>query len=785
MNDRVLHIVEFDKILERLARYAASEVGAACIRDLLPSGDMAEVHSFLRQTAEAEGLLIRGGQNPVEGFEDIRALLKRMHAALSLSMRELLSIGRCFRASRVARERLTQDEAIGLLKHMAGQLCSHRGVEEEITRCILSEEEIADAASNELASIRRQMRIVNERARDKLNSMVKSSTFQKYLQETIITIRNGRFVLPVKQEYRQYVPGLVHDQSGSGATLFIEPMAVVELGNEHKRLLGLEQEEIERILTGLTALAESYADELYNSIGILGELDCIFAKAAYGRELHAICPEISKMSPIKIIAGRHPLIPKENVVPVDVWLGEEFATLIITGPNTGGKTVTLKTIGLFTLMAQAGLFIPAKEGSHLRMFKAVYADIGDEQSIEQSLSTFSSHMTNIVRILDVADECSLVLLDELGAGTDPVEGAALAMSILETLHSRNCVTAATTHYSEIKAFALTRAGMENASMEFDVDKLSPTYRLFIGIPGKSNAFEIAGRLGLDADIINNARAFLKQEDVQFEDVIQHAQTQRQRAEEERREAQLHKYELERLRQQIEHEKGKLESERSMLRQKAREEARAVVRESREEMEQIILGLRKLKNIDNKQLERAIQSARDTMRKREGLLLEPLAEQPEDVAGTEPTTLRPGDRVRVLSLGQNATVLKEVNARGEVQVQAGVIKLMAKLKDLRLIQEQAERVRAGASYTPGEERASALALDVRGKLVDEALMEVDRYIDDAVLHGRNEVQIIHGKGTGALRSGIQAYLKRHAKVKEYRLGNYGEGDAGVTVITLKE
>ncbi len=783
MEDRVLNVLEFDKIRIRLAGFAASEVGRGNALALHPAMDASDARTLLQQTSEAESVFIRGGQSPIEGFDDVRPTLKRIHAALSLSIRELLATSRCLRASRTARERLTQGEATGHLAHMAGQLVAHRGVEEEIDRCFLSEDEVADAASPALADIRRQMRSVNERARDKLNSMVRSVAFQKYLQEPIITIRNGRFVLPVKQEARQFVPGLIHDQSGSGATLFIEPMAVVELGNELKKLLSMEEEEIERVLAGLTAMVEPYADALYESIGILGELDLIFAKAGLARDMRAVCPVLDADTPVKIKAGRHPLIPPQSVVPVDVWLGDTFNTLIITGPNTGGKTVTLKTIGLLTLMAQAGLFVPAAEGTRLRAFENVFADIGDEQSIEQSLSTFSSHMKNIVDILRDADGRSLVLLDELGAGTDPVEGAALAMSILEELHARGCITAATTHYSEIKAFALTRPGMENASMEFDVDRLCPTYRLFVGIPGKSNAFEIASRLGLSDQMIDSARAFLKREDVQFEDVIQSAQDQKLRAEQEKLQAQELRYELQRLHAQVEEEKKRLESEKSALRAKAREEARAIVRTAREEMEQAIVALRNVKNIDARQVERAIQHARDVARKQEEALSDPLAQA--ERGGSAPASVRPGDRVRVLNIGQNATVLKSADARGEVQVQAGVIKLMARLNDLRIIEDPIKPSASGGKLTLDLSRAPAgLALDVRGRLVDEALMEVDRYIDDAVLNGRQEIQIIHGKGTGALRKGIQEYLRRHPKVKEYRLGNYGEGDAGVTIVTLK-
>lgn len=783
MDKRVLSILEFDKVRTQLASFAASEVGAALCEALTPVSDGVTARTLLAQTLEADGIYRMSGQNPIESFPDMRPTLKRMHASLALSAKELLLIARCLHVSRLAREKLIVQENANLIRHMAGQLSSHRSVEEEIARCILSDDEISDNASPELGSIRRQMRIVNERARDRLNNMVKSITFQKYLQEPIITIRNGRFVLPVKQEARSEVPGLIHDQSGSGATLFIEPMAVVELGNELKRLLGAEQEEIERVLAGLTALTEPCADDLYESIGLLAVLDLIFAKAALGRSMRAHCPALTDDGPVRLLGARHPLIDAAVVVPIDVWLGEKFSTLIITGPNTGGKTVTLKTIGLFALMAQAGLFIPALEVSSLRVFHNIYADIGDEQSIEQSLSTFSSHMSNIVSVLKCADARSLVLLDELGAGTDPIEGAALAMSILETLHARGCLTVATTHYSEIKAFALTREGMENASMEFDVDRLCPTYRLFVGIPGKSNAFEIASRLGLHADVITSARTFLKQEDVEFEDVIQNAQAERQRAALEREQAVEMRFELERLKSAVEQEKKRLETEKASLRTKAREEARAIVRDAREEMERTIAQLRNTKGLDARLVDRAVQNARDKARNTEAAFTDPIAMQ--DDAGHAPKAVRPGDRVKVLSLSQNATVQKAQNSRGEVQVQAGVIKLNVPLSDLRLIDEviKPSASSGGVHLDPMREVAS-LSLDLRGKMVDEALMEVDRYIDDAIMHGREEVQIIHGKGTGALRKGIQEHLRRHKHVKSFRLGNYGEGDAGVTVLTLK-
>lgn len=783
MNERVLSTLEFDKIKQKLKEYAVSDIGKEYVQLLYPQIDTASVEVLLKQTSEAENILARSGQNPIESFPDVRELLKRVHATAALSMSELLLASRCLRVSRVVRDKLLNNEQTGLLAHIASQLCSCRSIEEEITRCILSDEEIADNASAALADIRRDKRIINSRMRDKLNDMIKSASFQKYLQEPIITIRNGRYVIPVKQECRQNVPGLIHDQSGSGVTLFIEPMAVVELGNELKKLEGLENEEIYRILSSLTAELENHAGDLLESIRLLGELDRIFAKAVYAKEINAICPNISHDRQIKIISGRHPLIPLSSVVPVDIWLGDGFKTLIVTGPNTGGKTVTLKTMGLFALMAQAGLFVPAGIGTRLCVFENIYADIGDEQSIEQSLSTFSSHMSNIVGILKSADDRSLILLDELGAGTDPVEGAALAMSILENLHERNCLTAATTHYSEIKAFALMREGMQNASMEFDVENLRPTYRLFIGIPGKSNAFEIAQRLGLNSEIIETAREFLKQENIKFEDVIQNAQEQKRYAEAERQEASEYKLSLENMLKQAELDREKQNKEYAALIKKTKEEARTLFKQSKAEIDTVIAELKTVKSIDRQELDRAAQRARDALRTQEGSLAATEKEAIDN--GPAPTSLLPGDSVYIISLQQDAVVLSAPKGKDEAQVQAGRIKLMAKYSDLRKINKVPKKEEAPSTrFILNTPRENLLSLDIRGKLVDEAIVEVDRYIDECLIKGRSELQIIHGKGTGALRTGVQSYLKSHSKVKNFRPGAYGEGDAGVTILELK-
>lgn len=783
MLEKVLKTLEYDKIRTMVAERTQCCTGRELAEAMEPVFTNGEAAGQMALTAEAEKLLIRTGRSPADGFPDMRGCLKRIHAALYLSPGELLGVARCLKAIRLCKEALESAEDCPLLGNLAQWLQAHRSIEEEIGRCIAGEEEISDGASPALLRIRRSMRIANDRVRERLGNMIRSATFQKYLQEPLVTIRNGRFVLPVKQEYRQNVPGLIHDQSGSGATLFIEPTAVVELGNEYKKLLGEEEEEIQRILSELTALCAPYSQDILEGLGILGQVDLAFAKARLGREMDAVQPEMDQQGFLRIIKGRHPLIPKEQVVPIDVWLGEEFTTLIITGPNTGGKTVTLKTVGLFALMAQSGLFIPAQTGSRLPVFQAVYGDIGDEQSIEQSLSTFSSHMTNIVEILKQADAGSLVLLDELGAGTDPVEGAALAMSILEELHSRGCRTVATTHYSEIKAFALTRAGMENASMEFDVDRLCPTYRLFIGIPGKSNAFEISKRLGMEERLIEKAREYLKGEDVKFEDVISGAEAQRRRAEEERRLAAAERDATAKLREEMEKQRARLEGEREGLRAKAREDSRRLVNETREEMEKLVAAIRAIPGLDQRAADRVIQRSRDALRKREADLAEPLEKKPQD-PGAAPKQVRPGETVRILSLDQKATVLSPADAKGDVQVQAGIMKLTVKLKDLRLIQDTAPTKGVGKVQLDTQ-RQGGLELDVRGKLVDEAILEVDRYIDNCLMSGLDQVSIIHGKGTGALRAGIQDYLKRDKRVKSYRMGAYGEGDAGVTVVTLKK
>ena len=784
MNERAIHSLEFDKIRAQCATHAASDIGREFVDALLPTDDLARAQMLLRQTWEADGICRRIGGSPIDTFPDARATLRRVRAAYALSPAELLNLAACLKASRRARERLLSGDEESELHRLANPLSSHSTIEDEIGRCILTEDEISDNASPELSRIRRQMRITAERVKEKLNNIIKSPTYQKYLQEPIVTVRNGRYAIPVKAEHRAQIGGLIHDQSGSGQTVFIEPTAVVELGNAYKQLQAEEKREIERILAGLTALIAPYADELYQSLLLLGNLDCIFAKAILARDMRAYCPKLNADRIIRIKNGRHPLIDRNTVVPISVWIGDGYDTLIVTGPNTGGKTVTLKTVGLFTLMASAGMFLPADESSEIAIFREVFADIGDEQSIEQSLSTFSAHMTNLVSILKDAGEDTLVLLDELGAGTDPNEGAALAQAILKHLHECGATTFATTHYSEIKAFALTHEGMQNASMEFDVDRLCPTYKLYIGIPGKSNAFEISKRLGLDDAIIDSARDFLKHEDVAFEDVLSGAEEQRKLAQKQATEL---TEELERARAEreaLETERKKLKDDRAAIREKAREEARAVVAQTKHEMDALISELRQVKNIDTKALERAIQTSRDKLRESTNKLLEHPESNPAE--GEIPSSVIRGQTVRVVSLNSIATVLKPQDAKGMVQVQAGLIKAFVALSDLRLIEQKKTPVRE--TTKPREimtdVKTVKYELDLRGYLVDDAILEIDAFIDDCIRTGRTEFNIIHGKGTGALRAGVQNYLRTHPRVKSFRLGAYGEGDAGVTVVTLK-
>ncbi len=784
MQQRTLRVLEFTKIREELASLALTEMGAERCRQLEPSHDLTEAEYRQRETEEATVVLQYVGGTPLVESSDVRASISLAEKGATLSPRALLDVAAMLRASRAARDALLTDRTTTpILQEKAAALTDLRNVERDITDAILSEDEISDHASKTLLDIRRHLRGANERIKEKLNQMLRSSVYQEALQDTLITVRNGRYVLPVRADHRSMVPGLVHDQSASGATLFIEPMAAVEMGNELKQWELKERQEIERILASLSAELIPFADALKEDVVRLAELDFIFAKGLLSRRMRGCQPKLNSEGRIRIVRGRHPLIPDEQVVPGSLWLGEDFTELIITGPNTGGKTVTLKTAGLLTLMAAAGLQVPADLGTELAVFEQVFADIGDEQSIEQSLSTFSGHMTNIVTIMRDVTPRDLVLFDELGAGTDPTEGAALAQAILTRLKNIGVRTMATTHYSELKAFALSTPGIENASVEFDVETLRPTYRLSIGVPGKSNAFEISRKLGLSEALIDDAKQLLSGDSIRFEDVIANAEYHRQVAEKERMLAEEAAKETVRLRDEAEKLRKEMESRRESTVRKAKEEARRILEDARRESDAIITDLKRMKK------QAATPDAEiNAIRKRMDASIDELSEGLQQTVdtGTAPKTVKPGDQVTILTLGTTGTVLAPPDEKGDVQLQAGIMKFKAHISQLRMKQEPAKAKQRTTvqGHVNMMDRTVRMECDVRGMNLEEALMAVGQYLDQAKMAGLGEVSIIHGKGTGVLRAGIQQDLRRNPHVKSFRKGVYGEGEEGVTVVTLK-
>ena len=784
MKERTLRVLEFTRIRELLAEGALTPAGAEKCRQLEPADELTAVQALQAETEEATVILQYAGGHPMIAFPDVKPALVICEKGGSLSAGMLLNVAELLRASRAAQDALvTERENTPLLRAKAEGLFVSRSIEKDITDAIISEDEIADRASSELMNIRRHLRGAQDRIRDKLNQMIHSATLQKALQDPIITVRNNRYVLPVKAEYRSMVQGLVHDQSSSGATLFIEPMAAVEMGNELKQWELKEQQEIARILAALSAEVAPYAAAIAETQEQLAELDFIFAKGLLSRRFFCVSPKMNNEGRLKIIRGRHPLIDPEKVVPSTIWLGEEFTSLIITGPNTGGKTVTLKTVGLFTLMAQAGLQVPADPGTELAVFEQVFADIGDEQSIEQSLSTFSGHMTNIVEIMHEVTPRDLVLFDELGAGTDPTEGAALAQSILTRLLHIKVRTLATTHYSELKAFALTTQGVENASVEFDVETLRPTYRLSIGVPGKSNAFEISRRLGLPENLIDAARKLLSGNAIRFEDVIANAEYHRQVAEKERQLAEEANRETIRLRNEAEQLRKEMEQKREQALRKAREDAKHIVDQARRESESVIAELKKMKK-NAASGDASVNDLRRRLDKESDALAEGLGRGETD-GGEAPKTVKAGDQVKILTLGVEGTVLAPPDEKGEVRLQAGMMKFTAELSQLRLIRQAPAKEKTTVKAKTGMmTRTVKSECDVRGMNMEEALDAVSLYLDEAVLAGLNEVYVIHGKGTGILRAGIQQDLRKNKHVKSFRRGMYGEGEDGVTVVTLK-
>lgn len=785
MNERALRVLEFTKIRDMLAGYALSDSGREKCLALAPLSDFAQVNQALDETEEAVAVLAYVGGNPLIAFGDVSEYLSLAQKGSTLSQKALLMVAETLRAARAARSALvTERENTPIITARASLLQPLRQLETDITESILSEEEISDHASPALFDIRRHIRQVNDRIRERLNTMAHGAAYSKYLMESIVTVRGGRYVLPVRQEYRQYVPGLVHDQSATGATLFVEPLAVVEMGNELKEWHMKERDEIDRILSALSQQVAENAELVDRNLAVLTHLDFVFAKGMLSREMDCVRPRMNQEGKINLVRVRHPLIDRDKVVPCSLWLGQDFTSLIITGPNTGGKTVTLKTLGLMTLMAQSGLHIPGALGTELSTFEEIYADIGDEQSIEQSLSTFSSHMTNIVSIMNAVTPRDLALFDELGAGTDPTEGAALAQVILNALLKIKARTAATTHYSELKAYALSTPGVENASVEFDVATLRPTYRLSIGVPGKSNAFEISRRLGLPEYLIEEAKELLSHDAIRFEDVIANAEYHRQVAERERELAEQARQETVRLRNEAELLYKTMEEKKDAADRKAKEEARRIMEKTRREADSIIYDLKRLKKSGNAQ-EHEINALRKRMEEGMDSLAEGLR-RPTGNLAEPPKTLKIGDLVEITHLNTKGTVLSLPDNKGEVQLQAGIMKMKAHLSQLRLINEQKpkKKVSSVSVQTGAATRSVGLSCDVRGLALDEALGEVDQYLDEAVLAGLHEVTIVHGKGTGILRDGIQRHLKTYPQVQSFRRGKYGEGEEGVTVVELK-
>ena len=791
MNQKTLTKLEYNKIIDLLTEQASSDKGKKLCKELTPMTDLDEINTAQEQTDAAFTRIVKKGRLSFSGCLSVEDSIRRLEVGAALSTPELLRICKLLEVAARAKSygrHDTTEERSDCLDVYFEQLSPLTALSTEIRRCILSEEEISDDASSTLRHIRRSIETVNDKIHATLTSLVNGS-WRTYLQDAIITMRGDRYCIPVKAEYRSQVNGMIHDQSSTGSTLFIEPMAVVKLNNDLKELYGKEQEEIQVILARLSLDASEYMEEIRTDYQILCELDFIFAKGALALSMNAKRPVFNTNGYIHIREGRHPLLNKKTVVPITVTLGGAFDLLIITGPNTGGKTVSLKTVGLFTLMGQAGLHIPALDRSELAVFETVYADIGDEQSIEQSLSTFSSHMTNIVSFLQKVDAHSLVLFDELGAGTDPTEGAALAIAILSYLHDRGIRTMATTHYSELKVFALSTPGVENACCEFDVETLRPTYHLLIGIPGKSNAFAISEKLGLPKHIIESAKSHLSEQDKSFEDLLADLEMNRRTIEKEQAEIAAYKREAEKLKQELSAKQEKLDERKERIIHEANEKANAILREAKELADETMKQFRKFgkENISAAELEKERQRLRQKMEKTQSSMK--IAPQ-KPKKQHKPGDFRLGESVKVLSLNLKGTVVSLPDAKGNLTIQMGILRSNVHISDLEIMEEPTiltERQRRQTStgkMKMGKALTVSPEINLLGKTVDEAVAELDKYLDDAYLSHVNPVRIVHGKGTGALRAGIHNYLKRQKHVKSYRLGAFGEGDAGVTIVEFK-
>lgn len=792
MNEKVLHTLEFDKIIHKVSEFATCDAGKTACLKITPLDDLTKIKSLQRQTTDALVRILRSGSISFSGTRDILETIKRLEVGASLGIPELLNISSILTVANRAKSygRREESDTNDSIEYMFDALNPLTPLKNDIDKCIISEEEISDDASPTLKSIRRHIKLTGEQIHTQLNSIVNGSTSKTYLQDNIITMRNGRYCIPVKQEYKNQVAGMVHDQSQTGSTVFIEPMAIVKLNNELRELAIKEKAEIEVILANLSSKCAEYMIEIESDYRMLVELDKIFARAMYSKFIKGSEPIFAPDKYINIKNGRHPLIDAKKVVPINVYLGRDFDLLIVTGPNTGGKTVSLKTIGLMTLMGQSGLHIPADENSTLSVFREVYADIGDEQSIEQSLSTFSSHMTRIVEILNHADSDSLVLFDELCSGTDPVEGAALASSILTFLHNMKVLTMATTHYSELKMFALSTPMVENASCEFDVETLRPTYKMLIGVPGKSNAFAISSKLGLPSYIIDDAKKHLDEDSISFEDILTDLETSKATIEQEKSEIQQYKAEIEDLKKQLQTKTDSLDDKRENILRKANEEAAQILKEAKDFADQTIRDINKAAtSVDNKALEKSRTNVREKLDKtRNKLALKPK----QSLMGQhKKEDFHIGDRVKVLSMNVEGTVHSLPNAKGELTVMMGILSSVVKMNDLVILEENSQT----SKFTKGKSsygskikvsKSSSISSEIKllGMTSDEALAALDKYLDDAYISHLSSVRIVHGKGTGALRKAVHQYLKRSKYISEFHLAEYGEGDAGVTIAKFK-
>ena len=803
MNQKALKTLEYTKIIAQLEEFAASEPGKKLCRELVPSTSLEEIRTWQAHTTDAVSRIRMKGSLSFAGTKDVGGSLKRLDIGSSLNIPELLALSSLLTAAARAKaygRHESDEEAFDSLEPYFAGLEPLTPLNNEIKRCIISEDEVADEASPGLSHVRRSMKNIASRIHNQMNALLNSN--RSYLQDGVITMRDGRYCLPVKAEYKNQVAGMVHDQSSTGSTLFIEPMAIVRLNNELRELEIQEQKEIQAVLASLSEQAAPHIDAIRMNMELLGQLDFIFAKAGLSRHYRCSAPVFNDRGYIHIKDGRHPLLDPKTVVPINIWLGKDFDLLVVTGPNTGGKTVSLKTVGLFTLMGQAGLHIPAWEGSELAVFDEVFADIGDEQSIEQNLSTFSAHMTNTVRILNQADARSLCLFDELGAGTDPTEGAALAIAILSFLHNMKCRTMATTHYSELKVFALTTPGVENASCEFSVETLRPTYRLLIGVPGKSNAFAISQKLGLPDYIIEDARSHLEAKDESFEDLLASLESSRLTIEKEQEEIKAYKEEISQLKTRLTQKEERLKERQDKMMKNAAEEAQRILREAKETADQTIRQINKLGTAAgyNKELEAERAKLRDQLKKTDDKLAVKAKGPSQPIS---PKKIKIRDGVKVLSLGLKGTVSSLPNAKGDLFVQMGILRSQVNIRDLELLKEDdiSATLSDGSGgrniWTPAKGKGTGSGkikmsksfsvpteVNLIGMTVDEAMPVMEKYLDDAYLAHMPSVRVVHGRGTGALKNAVHQRLRKLKYVKEFRLGEFGEGDSGVTIVTFK-